>query len=116
MKADNIVNGKRIVVTHGELCITPVDVIPDGKTTEHKEYIAAHSETGHNHMLTPTKGKLKVVEANGERYAIIKELTRLWHKKSYDIHEEVVLAPGKYKLTEKTEYNPFRKVIEKVFD
>lgn len=116
MKATNVKNGKRVAVTHGELVLTPVQTAPKGKATEHDSYVAAHSETGHHHMLTPTKGKLEIVEADGERYAIIKDLTRLWHNKSFDIHEEVVLAPGKYKIGEKTEYNPLTKIVQRVFD
>ena len=117
MKAHNLKNGKRIVVTHGELVMKPIESLPKGlKISEFKSYIASHSESGHNHMLTPTKGKIKVAEHNGKRYAIIEELTRLWHDKSYEIHEEVILAPGIYEMGAKTEYNPFTKVIQRVFD
>ena len=94
MKADNLENGKRIAVTHGELCLIPVTKTPSGVKAEYDTYIAAHSETGHNHVLTPQTGKLEVIENNGDRYVIIKELTKLWHDKTYDVHESVIIAPG----------------------
>lgn len=108
---------RKVAVTHGELGLIPVAKVPEGKSTLHDSYIAAHSETGHNHMLTASKGsKIEIVEADGERYAIIKDLAKLWHKKSFDIHEPITIEPGKYKLTEKTEYNPFTKLVQRVFD
>jgi hypothetical protein len=113
-KADNVVNGKRIVVTHGELCFTPVDVEPTGKSTLHKLYIAGHSETGHHHVLR-SDVEFEVFEGV-ERLIRIREVAELYHQKTFDIHETRTLTPGVYKVTEKTEYNPFTKVIQRVFD
>ena len=48
---DNLKNGKRIPVMHGELMFTPIDSVPDTMSTSHKLYIAGHSETGHHHIL-----------------------------------------------------------------
>lgn len=111
---ENTKNGKRIVITHGELCFTPVDTVPAGTPILTKQYVAAHSESGHNHMLE-SKTEFEVYEGT-ERYIIIKDLAKLWHKKTFDIHETRTLVPGVYKVTEKTEYNPFLKVVQRVFD
>lgn len=51
MKVHNIKSGKRIAVQHGELMLTPVDTVLTGESTKHKMYVAAHSESGHNHVL-----------------------------------------------------------------
>lgn len=114
MKADNLVNGKKIVVTHGEICFTPVDVEPTGRATLHKMYIAGHSETGHHHVLQ-SEVEFEVFEGV-ERLIRIHEVAKLFHQKTFDIHETRILAPGVYKVTEKTEYDPFQKVVRRVFD
>jgi hypothetical protein len=102
-------------ITHGELAFIMVDKLPKGEVSKHKMYIAGHSETGHHHIVE-SDTEFEVMLSGAERYLIIKDLAKLWHKKSYDIHETRILKPGIYKINEKTEYNPFTKVIERVFD
>jgi hypothetical protein len=114
MKASNLENGKRVAVTHGELVLVPVSKMPKGETQEFKVYVASHSESGHNHVIQSDAG-VEVLEGT-ERYILIKEVAKLFHQKTYDIHETRYLAPGAYKVNAKTEYNPFTKVIERVFD
>lgn len=111
-KPTNLENGKRVVVQHGELVLKPIDAMPVGKTKTVTDYAAAHSETGHHHVIE--KGEL--LEKNGERYLLIKETSKLFHKKTYDIHETQYLAPGAYLLDERTEYDPFQKIVRRVFD
>lgn len=116
MKAHNInKQGERIAITHGELCLTPVEKAPKGKHEEHTLYVAAHSESGHNHVIEAKNG-LEVIESGNGRYLLIKEVSKLFHQKTFDIHETRHIAPGLYKVTHKTEYNPFTKVIERVWD
>jgi hypothetical protein len=108
----NLINNNRVVVTHGEVCFTPVDSTPTGKSTKHKLYIAGHSESGHHHVLE-SKTEFDVFE---DRTILLHDVAKLFHKKSFDIHETRTLMPGAYKITHKTEYNPFTKVIQRVFD
>lgn len=115
MNATNIKNNKRVAVQHGELALRPIDSLPTGATTKHDTYVAAHSETGHHHIVTAKNG-VEVLEADGHRYMLIQEIGKLYHEKTFDIHETQYLAPGAYELTEKTEYDPFAKVIRRVFD
>lgn len=113
-KFDNMKNGKRITVTHGEICFTPVEGTAEGKVSTHKMYIAGHSETGHHHMLE-SKVEFDVIEGV-ERHILIRAVAKLWHKKSHDIHETRTLAPGLYKVTLKSEYDPFQKVVRQIWD
>ncbi len=115
MKADNIVNGKRVAVTHGELVLIPVDKLLVGEMKHTNKEILAHSETGHHHILECETG-FDYVEAGEDRAVLIKDVARLWHNKSVDIHETRYIAPGAYIVREKTEYNPFTKVLQKVYD
>lgn len=114
MRYDNVKESKRITITHGEMCFTPVNVEPTGKVTMHKLYIAGHSETGHHHIVQ-SDTEFEVFEGV-ERLIRTRDVAKLWHKKSFDIHESRTLAPGVYRITEKTEYNPFTKVLQRVFD
>lgn len=110
----NIKSNKRIAVTHGELCLKPVSRLPRGERTSHTMYIAAHSQSGHNHVI---EGDLDVVTTkNNKRYLLIKEVSKLFHDKTFDVHETRELAPGFYEVTERTEYNPWTKVVQRVFD
>jgi hypothetical protein len=109
---------KRVPITHGELVFVPVSKLPKLDNTQketHKKYIAGHSETGHHHILE-SDTEFEIVMTSGERYAVIKDLAKLWHQKNHDIHETRTLERGIWKINEKTEYNPFRKVVERVFD
>jgi hypothetical protein len=115
MKATNIKNGKRVEVLHGENRFVPVDVFPEGEVVECKVYIAGHSETGHHHVLE-AKRPFKVFESGSSRAVLLNEVTKLFHKKTFDIHKTQYLAPGAYKIYKKTEVDPFSGVVRAVFD
>lgn len=107
-----------MTLLHGENGFKPVEKLPEGKVTLHKTFIAGHSETGHHHVLE-SKTEFEVIEAEnlGDNVFIrLLSPAKVVHKKTFDIHETKVLDPGIYEITHKTEYNPFTKVIEKVFD
>ena len=115
-KASNLHNGKRIAVMHGELWVRPVDTVPTGKTEQYTRYVAAHSETGHHHVVESKAGMEVTTTEDGKRYLLIRDVSKLFHQKTQDVHETRYLAPGAYELTEKTEYDPFQQVIRKVWD
>lgn len=109
----NLVNGKRVPIMHGENFLVPVDSLPAGEVTKTKLYIAGHSETGHHHVLE-SQTDMEIVE--GERVVLLHEVGKLFHQKTFDVHETIEVAPGAYVITHKTEYDPFQKVIRRVFD
>lgn len=117
-KADNLKDGKRIPVMHGENWITPVDDkdLPNVKAVMTKSYVAGHSETGHHHILEASKEFAVYEPENGDRAVLLNEVTKLFHQKSFDVHEAKFLAPGAYKIYEKTEYNPLLQIRQAVFD
>jgi hypothetical protein len=109
----NIKDNKVLPVMHGENFLVPVDKMPEGKTSRTKMFIVGHSETGHNHVLE-SETPFAVFEE--ELYLQLFKPAKLVHTKSFDIHETVEVMPGVYKVNHKTEYNPFTKVIDRVFD
>ena len=115
MKYDNLINGERVAVTHGELVLIPIDTIPKGEVKSSNKEILAHSETGHHHILEAEQ-EFELITSGEDRAVLIKEVAKLWHNKTFDIHETRIIAPGAYIVKEKTEYNPLTKVIQRVFD
>lgn len=113
MQADNIKDGKRVAVMHGENFFVPIDALPDGEVKLTNTWIAGHSETGHHHVLEST-ADMQVNET--ERAVLLVEVGKLFHKKSFDVHETKFLAPGAYRVLHKTEYDPFQKVVRRVWD
>ena len=125
---------------HGELMIIPVDTLPDIATVfEGKEYVLAHSESGHNHVFV---GDVTVFDTlspanNGTIYKQIcnalygktentwpLELTpfrvnkdgELKHLKSFDQHETLPVLKGLYLCVQKTAYDYFAKLRLRVQD
>lgn len=100
---------------HGENGFKPVNEKPKGKVSRHKLFIVGHSETGHHHVLE-SDTEFDVIDFGGQLFIELLSRGKVVHKKSFDIHETKTLEPGLYEVTHKTEYNPFTKVIERVFD
>lgn len=114
---ENIKDGKRIAVQHGEVWLQPVDKLPEGKVQKTKEYIIGHSETGHHHVLeSATEFEVMSGDDKHDLYVRLFEPAKLVHKKTYDVHETKVITPGDYVVYQKTEYDPFREVVRAVFD
>ncbi len=106
------------IVRHGECFIRPVKSLPKGKLVEVNEFIVGHSESGHHHMLK-SNTKFIVVEPKNLDDSIFFELVssgKLEHQKTVNRHNDIVLAPGKYEVIHKKEYNPFTRIMEQVFD
>lgn len=105
-------------IRHGELILKPVDSIPAGakEIYQGKEYVMAHSETGHHHVLTSPVTSFKVYEKDGETYLETIEVGELIHKKSFDKHETKKVQPGVYKFGPKYAFDYFAKKMIKVQD
>lgn len=101
---------------HGENVFKPVRSIPDGTTTKHKTFIAGHSESGHHHVIECDQEFAVTEDALHNIYVQVFGEAKVVHKKSFEIHETLPLAPGKYQIIPALEYNPFTKVMERQFD
>ena len=105
---------KKTIIRHGELLLIPVLEMPEGNPSKVKNYTAAHSETGHNHVL---EGDIMVIEREGKDVFIeLEEDTDLVHKKSFDNHNTLTVPKGIYRLLKKKEYDPFEKAMRQVWD
>lgn len=101
------------VIRHGEMVLVPFKGKVEG--AEHNAFIVAHSETGHHHVL---ESKKPFVVSQSDKQFVIElfEPAKLVHKKTVDKHKTLPVAPGKYEVRYKTEYNPWEGVISRVFD
>lgn len=99
----------------GDLMIRRVATLPEGlnsMTPEGGNYIVAHSETGHHHVLEvadnvrvyetddPMVSYLEVVEATDKAEAVLK------HLRDFHTHDAIRIDPGIYQLRRQREYTP----------
>lgn len=110
---------KSQIVRHGEVILKPIEKLPHGAILkeESKEYIIAHSETGHHHILKTDLSKFKVYTLNGDTYLEVPELSELIHAKSGpDVHTPHKIAPSFYKVNIKVHFDYFAKKMAQVRD
>lgn len=102
-------------VRHGEVALIPVEQIPGGTKLKKGDYVLAHSETGHHHVLEGRN--FEVIETEeGRRFVKILLDTNLVHKKEFDKHRTITLPPSTLERYEMVEYNPAEKAIRVVRD
>lgn len=100
-------------IRHGEAMLVPITAKVTGK--QHTQYIIAHSETGHHHVLE-SKAPFVVSETDKQFVIELFEPARIVHKKTLDKHKTLPVAPGRYKVVKKTEYSPWEGIIREVHD
>lgn len=99
----------------GDLLIRRIKLLPkDAKPikSEKGQFVVAHSETGHNHVIAerpnvslftagdPMVSYLQVVEATDATETLLE------HLRSYDTHETIQIQPGVYEIRRQREYTP----------
>lgn len=102
-------------IIHGENIFIPIEAMPKGKITKYKKFIAGHSETGHHHLVV-SKTPFEVIEDGESVYFKFSAPAEVEHQKTFEIHETKTLEPGIYKRVFATEYNPFTKLVQRIFD
>lgn len=100
-------------IRHGEAMLVPINAKVTGNP--HTSFVVAHSETGHHHVLQ-SKTPFTVSEKDEEFIIELFEPAELVHLKTTDKHKTLPVAPGRYKVVYKNEYNPFLQEIQKVQD
>lgn len=103
------------LAAQGDLLINRIDAIPENAKpvkSEKGQYIVAHSETGHNHVIVdrpnvsmyttndPMVSYLQIVESYDEVETIIE------HLRNFDTHESIKINPGNYEIRRQREYTP----------
>lgn len=99
----------------GDVMLRRVENFPEGLTpmkSESGNYIVAHSETGHHHIIAerpnvtvfqtddPLVSYLQVIEATDAMEVVLE------HLRNFDTHESISIAPGNYEIRRQREYSP----------
>ena len=99
----------------GDLFIRRIEALPEGLVpmkAERSQFIVAHSETGHHHVIAerpgvqvytstdPLVSYLQVIEATEQAEALVE------HLRGQDTHESIAIPPGVYELRRQREYTP----------
>ena len=110
---------KAQIIRHGEVLLVPVGEIPAKaklvKTV--KDYIVAHSETGHHHVLELATKQLRVYELDNELYLDVGDVGTLVHKKTgKEVHTPHTVIPAKYKIVIKQAFDYFKRKLTQVKD
>lgn len=99
----------------GDLLLRRIDKLPAGVKlllAEQGNYVVAHSETGHNHVITakpnvqwygtddPMVSYLEIVEATDATETLLR------HLRGHDTHKTIVIPPGVFELRRQREYTP----------
>lgn len=89
----------------GDLNIFVCSEIPNGikeAKSENGNYVLAHSETGHNHIIS---GAVTMYDENEFiSYLDVSESSEVVHLRNFDTHKTIKLPPGKYRITRQREY------------
>lgn len=92
----------------------PLDVV--AAKEENGNYIVAHSETGHNHVIkaTPDVQFFRAANDNMLAYLVVNNEAVLEHMRSFDTHEPIMFKQGIYEVRRQREYTPegFRIVVD----
>lgn len=106
------------MAAQGDVMFIRVNSIPSDAVAAKDEdglFIVAHSETGHDHVLESRNAQMLIDKTNDFiAYLKISKETEVKHKRSFDTHESLLLAPGNYEVRRQREYVPegFRKVAD----
>lgn len=103
------------IAAQGDLMIHRIDALPAGVVPfekENGEYILAHSETGHHHVLERTDAAKVYVDPDNPLVKYIEFLAdtvaadrAIKHKRAHDTHETIAPAePGIYRIVNQREY------------
>lgn len=106
----------------GEMYIRRVENFAAGETrpmkVERNNFILAHSETGHHHVVNSADvqvmERVNVPEGLGILHMIVENPTEIRHLRSNDTHESLGLEPGNYEIRLQREYTPegYRRVAD----
>lgn len=104
----------------GDLLVLRVDSVPEGLKEEAVKsgYVAAHSETGHHHVLGLKEAHEAKLFRGEDPFTCYLQLAgagaEIVHHRPFDTHESLSLSPGIWCFKNQREYQPegWRKVSD----
>lgn len=102
----------------GDVLFTKIDVLPEGlikQKSENGQFVLAHSETGHNHVMKDNGVELYANDNDPfVAYLVVDNTAKLEHMRSFDTHETIEFKEGIYRINRQREYTPegFRRAAD----
>lgn len=100
------------MAAQGDFVIIRIDSMPsnlEAIPAVNNEIVVAHSETGHNHVMTAER--VSAFKPSGVKEADLYEMflkvdapTEINHLRSFDTHETLLVPPGNYMIRRQREY------------
>lgn len=95
----------------GDMLLTKLDKLPDNLIEERAvngDYVLAHSETGHNHVVKASHEVKFFRNPDNEfvGYLSVQAPTEVRHLRSFDTHKTIGLKEGVYEVRRQREYTP----------
>lgn len=106
------------MAAQGDVMFIRIDDLPKNLEVAKEEngnFIVAHSETGHHHVIDSKNAQLLIDKTNDFiSYIKVSKPAEVEHQRSFDTHESLLLAPGNYQVRRQREYMPegFRRVAD----
>ena len=93
----------------GDVLFHAIAALPDGltpQTATKGEFVVAHSETGHNHVVLERPGVTYFSAMDAFRAYLVVDDTpaKVEHQRSFDTHESFALAPGIWEVRRQREH------------
>ena len=94
----------------GDVYIMRLDTLPANAipvSANGPDVIVAHSETGHHHVMTKNTVQMyRLPDSIMDCLLVVKEPTPLRHLRPYNTHEDILFAPGVFRVRRQREYTP----------
>ena len=95
----------------GDMLIRRIDALPDNAVLakpENGQYVLAHSETGHNHVVKADPGVKFYNHANDNfiAYLVVDNDACVEHMRGWDTHKALGFMKGIFEIRRQREYTP----------
>ncbi len=105
-------------IIQGDIAITRITALPQQAIPEistNHEYIVAHSETGHHHVVD-SNGSVMYNDSDNTlvSYLVVEDTAQIIHNRAYNTHETIECDAGVYRINRQREYTPdgYRRVAD----
>lgn len=98
-----------MIYRHGDLLIQKVIKIPQNVAKVKGNTLVEGEATGHKHSLS---GQVQIYANQDQKFFEVEQKTILSHQE----HKPLEIPPGKYKVVQEREWNPFDEQIRRVMD
>ena len=101
------------IIRHGDILLKEVPEQKVNKIGEEKEYVVAHGESGHRHLMVAEPQTLIEIYQDGKGNQFLRTKGA---KLTHEEHETLEVGSGFYQVIHEQEFDPFLESINSVRD